>query len=115
MVGVPVPEADRRRYPRVDVALEVELETDSGVVVVGRSLNLSAGGMKLRASRPLDDGELVYLVLGTTDRVVATVGEVLASASLPGSALTDLRVRFQELSDRRRAGLDRIVEEATGG
>ncbi|HEY2428097.1 MAG TPA: PilZ domain-containing protein [Acidimicrobiales bacterium] len=108
-------EPDRRQHSRVPVQLDVELETGSGDVVVGRSLDLSVGGIKMRASRSLHGGEVVYLVLGTEDRVLAAVGEVVGSSTLPGTDLVDLRVRFRDLSDRRRQGLDRIVHEATRG
>ena len=118
MVAVPAPPADvrgeRRHHPRVEVSLHVELETADGVWVEGRSINLSAGGIKLRASRPLTVGDLVYLVLGRDDRIVAAVGDVLATSALPDTGLVDMRVRFRDLSERRRRGLERIVAEAGG-
>jgi c-di-GMP-binding flagellar brake protein YcgR len=110
---------DRRRHRRFDVKLDVELETaETHAVVAGRSVNVSEGGVMLQAGQPVEAGALVYLVLGTTDRTLATLGQVVSSSSDVSSSsgqesdLLDVRVRFLEMSDRKRVGLDRMLHES---
>jgi hypothetical protein len=72
----------------------------------------------LQAGQPVEAGALVYLVLGTTDRTLATLGQVVSSSSDVSSSsgqesdLLDVRVRFLEMSDRKRVGLDRMLHES---
>jgi hypothetical protein len=52
------------------------------IVSIGRTLDVSEGGMKLETHRPLDNGTRVELAIAVEDAVISAEGEVLYSKEL---------------------------------
>ena len=57
----------RRRYPRVDTGLQIHIEDSTGRTWVGKTLNLSLGGLKVESDAPLETPHQVRLNLSLPD------------------------------------------------
>lgn len=57
----------RRRYPRVNTSIPVELVDTTGTTWTGTSVNLSAGGLKVRGDAPIGLGDSVRMFLRLPD------------------------------------------------
>lgn len=91
----------RRRYPRVDTTLPVRLEDSAGRRWQGESLNVGAGGLKVRSNATLEPGCRVWLNFTLPDGEP----EISAASLMVRKDPNGLAFLFLGLE---RSGLDRI-------
>jgi c-di-GMP-binding flagellar brake protein YcgR len=105
---------ERREFPRVAIALDVEVAVPGDEALVSAStLDLSMGGVLVRADRAFAAGDTLLLaVSGPEERVVVAHGEVVSSTALVDEGAADSRVRFVGLSRSRREALARLLAAA---
>ena len=102
------PYADRRVYPRVEVALPAFLQVD-GVRHAVHLLDLSPGGAKLKCPTSLPSGTAVMLDCGTLRRsaVVRWQSEgvmgICFDSELDGRDVTALTARSSALASRMKS------------
>jgi len=102
---------DRRHYPRVVVAIPVELDVfRQNRVISCRSVNVSAGGARVRSPVGLDAGQTVLAALTLAGQVVTTFADVLESLIFEDSGATEARLQFWYMSPRRTNGLVALLE-----
>lgn len=113
--GAPRPErskpVERRRAPRVAVALPVRVVEDGGVEWEATSLNLSASGIKLRALRTIPPGTTATIALRLPeDEAPLELPSILVRADLDGYAF-----HFAHLADWQAQRLGALVQRMTAG
>jgi hypothetical protein len=100
--------ADRRRAPRVEIAVACTLRRRSGSAVTARTLDLGPGGMRISATRPLATDEVLDFDLPLPDDVrVDGRARVLREHGYRVYAL-----RFERLVDPARQRLGDLVASA---
>lgn len=102
---------ERRRAPRVAVALPVRVVEDGGVEWEATSLNLSASGIKLRALRTIPPGTTATIALRLPeDEAPLELPSILVRADLDGYAF-----HFAHLADWQAQRLGALVQRMTAG
>lgn len=102
---------ERRRAPRVAVALPVRVVEDGGVEWEATSLNLSASGIKLRALRTIPPGTTATIALRLPeDETPLELPSILVRADLDGYAF-----HFAHLADWQAQRLGALVQRMTAG
>jgi len=99
---------ERRRYFRYPIELEVVVQIEHDQAIIARTTNVSEGGMAIRASSPLERGDIGKFALTLPDRkgTVEAKGEIVwvDSSGRAGA-------RFLELNKQSRHLLDQWLEE----
>ncbi len=103
----------RRIDPRYDRQLSVEVSSE-GEELVGRSRNVSLGGMYFEARRALPIGATVTLRfhIPTQPEAVEVSGDVRWVVNTPGSSEFGIGIRFQGLRARDVWALNRFFQTA---
>lgn len=112
-----VERVDRRRAPRVRCVVPAALsgfsEGAAFVSAVGRSVDVGAGGAKVRVADPLpDDVSPTLTLLLERSRAIVAVTEVLQLADADG--LVEYRLAYLGLPDPDRERLDVFLERHLG-
>jgi uncharacterized protein (TIGR02266 family) len=109
-----LPEHFRRIDPRYDRQLSVEISS-GGEDQVGRSQNVSLGGMYLMGRKALPIGTTVSLRfhIPTQPEAVEVSGDVRWVVATPGSPEIGIGIRFQGLRARDVWALNRFFQSAT--
>lgn len=92
---------ERRISPRIAASLDVRLTRKVGAPVTGRTLDLSAGGMRIHAERPLRVDEVLHF-----DLALGAAGDVRVMRLYPGN---DYALRFEQLSVDDADAISRYV------
>lgn len=96
--------AERRRSPRVPVALACTLARRSGAPIAGETVDLGPGGMCVSTSRPLAPDEVLCFELPAPGTPVRGEARVLRQ-----QAARTYAMRFERLPDRARDELMRLA------
>jgi uncharacterized protein (TIGR02266 family) len=89
--------SDRRRFPRVEMCVDVDVSSNDNNFFVGRTRDISIGGLFIESSTPMDMGSIVGVkvrVDGRTFHLTCRVAWTLSDAS---GALTGHGVEFLRL------------------
>ena len=100
--------ADLRRSPRAQLALALILRRHKGGPVSGRTLDVSAGGARVRTDRPLRVDELLAFDLFVDDRECAQ-GQCRV---LRQQGLHDYALRFEDVDQAAFELLTGVVARA---
>jgi hypothetical protein len=73
-------------------------ELDTGSVTVGRTLNISAGGIRLESMEPMEQGQVLDMEIAIGNRVFGLHGEVVYCRRIR-EGLYAVGVRFQKPED----------------
>lgn len=92
---------ERRSAPRIAATIDVQLRRKVGGPVTGRTLDLSAGGMRIHAERPLRIDEVLHF-----DLALGAAGDVRVMRLYPGN---DYALRFEQLSTADADVISRFV------
>lgn len=111
-----MPRGSKSRHKRLETLNLVSLshKDDNGEVdleLVGRTLDLSEGGILLEIHQPLpSENRTVEVILGIRERVVQTVGEVVHQRELESGTI-GLGIAFRDITDEDAAVITRFLGE----
>jgi PilZ domain len=97
---------ERRRSPRVPIALSCTLERRSGSPIECETVDLGPGGMCVSASRPLAPDEVVRFELPAAGAPVSGEARVLRQQAARVYAM-----RFERLPAEARDELERLAAQ----
>ena len=112
-------QGSKSRHKRLETLNLVSLshKDDKGEVdleVVGRTLDLSEGGILLEIHQPLPSkNRMVEVTLGIKEHVVQTRGEIVHQRELD-NGLIGLGIAFRDISDDDAAVITRFLGEDEG-
>jgi hypothetical protein len=97
--------SERRGQRRVEMTVACTLQRRAGSPISCETVDVGTGGMSVCSERPLAEDEVVVFDLGPEElsgraRVLRQQGHQLYA------------LRFEQLPDAARAGLERLVERA---
>jgi hypothetical protein len=93
--------SEKRRSPRVRLEMECTLRRRSGSPIVGRTLDLGPGGMRIATPRPLSTDEVLTFELPPR---ISGRARVLRQQGYDSYA-----VRFETLADPAREALTALI------
>jgi c-di-GMP-binding flagellar brake protein YcgR len=111
-----VPQGSKSRHKRLETLNLVSLshKDEKGEVdleLVGRTLDLSEGGILLEIHQPLpSENRAVEVTLGIKEEVIQTTGEVVHQRELESGSI-GLGIAFREISDEDAAVITRFLDE----
>jgi PilZ domain len=100
--------ADRRRSPRVPIALTCKLARRTGSVISCETVDLGPGGMCVTSARPLAPDEVLSFELPAPGAAVSGQARVLRQQSARVYAM-----RFERLPADARDELERLAAQPT--
>jgi PilZ domain-containing protein len=100
--------ADRRRSPRVPIALSCKLARRTGSVISCETVDLGPGGMCVTSARPLAPDEVLSFELPAPGAPVSGEARVLRQQSARVYAM-----RFERLPANARDELERLAAQPT--
>lgn len=106
------PRSERRRFPRVELALTVGLRFASAEAACDcRTVDISEGGVFIRMDRPRPEGTSIRIQLQVGDRVLSIGGVVVRSIRPGEGSAPGIGVLFTELSPEDRSFVQQMVSE----
>ncbi len=107
-------DSERRRYTRPESLnlldyLVVDEQGRQGVYSMGRTLNISIGGMLMETHIPLPAGQQVMITMGLEDELIDVMGRIIHS-TLGQDNMYQNGIEFFHLPDADRHVLYRYVE-----
>lgn len=97
----------RREYTRVDMNIPVSFKNnEAGEEVIGTTRNISGGGLKASASKPLAEGKLMeanFKIFNVKD--IKTIVEVLRTEAKDDTTEYVMSGKFKEISNADRVAL----------
>jgi hypothetical protein len=99
--------ADRRRSPRVPIALSCTLARSRGSVISGETVDIGPGGMCVTTDRPLMPDEVLRFELPAPGARLSGEARVLRQ-----QASRKYAIRFERLPDDARGELERLAAGA---
>ncbi len=107
-----VPPSERRRFPRIQLALTVELHFPSAEAALESStVDVSEGGVFIRMPRPRPEGTAIQLRLHVGGRVLEIGGVVVRSVRPGEGEPAGIGVLFTELRPDDAAFVQTLVRE----
>ena len=106
----------KSRHKRLESLNLVSLSHKDGegqvdLEVVGRTLDLSEGGILLEIHQPIpSENRTVEVTLGIREHVIQTVGEIVHQRELDSGHI-GLGIAFREISDEDEAVITRFLNE----
>ena len=109
-VGSPPP--DRRRFPRIRLALTVRLRFRSAEAALdSRTVDISEGGVFIRMSQPREEGTSIRLELQVGERSLE-IGGVVVRCIRPGEGpLAGIGVLFTEIRPEDLSFVQTMIHE----
>jgi uncharacterized protein (TIGR02266 family) len=101
---------ERRKYARVSVAVEVDITSEHNFYV-GRTRDISAGGLFIETPIGIDIGSLVDVDLSLDGERFSLRSEVMWALTGPGNQTVGVGVRFTDLNDRAKAAIDAFMNK----
>ncbi len=103
---------ENRRNPRIDALSLVSytLMDDNGRALgrgMGRTLNISDGGILLETHSPVNPFDILGLDIGLRDNLVNMMGRVIYRKS--GASIHEIGIRFLEAGERQHRMLSSFV------
>jgi c-di-GMP-binding flagellar brake protein YcgR len=106
---------ERRKYRRVAVEIDVEIEQiDDHGLVGGVSLDVSLGGVKVRSPLGRTTDGAVVVVLSTEDRMFVAIGRIVETTVLLDTGEVEMRVEFDRVSAATRERLSQFLAAHPG-
>lgn len=103
---------ERRRFPRIQLALTVRLRFPSAEAAMESStVDISEGGVFIRMSRPRQEGTAIRLRLHVGDRALEIGGVVVRSVRPGEGEPSGIGVLFTELQPEDAAFVQTLVRE----
>ena len=103
---------ERRRFPRVQLALTVRLRFASAEAACDcRTVDISEGGVFIRMDRPRPEGTAIRLQLMVGDRELSIGGVVVRSIRPGEGAAPGIGVLFTELRPEDRSFVQQLVSD----
>lgn len=111
--GKPVePAEDRRRFPRIQLALTVQLRFASAEAALeSRTVDISEGGVFIRMPKPRPEGTAIRLQLHVGGRVLEIGGVVVRSVRPDEGEPPGIGVLFTELRPEDASFVQSLVRE----
>lgn len=109
-------QGSKSRHKRLETLNLVSLshKNDEGELdleLVGRTLDLSEGGILLEIHQPLpSQNRMVDVTLGIKEHVVQTIGEIVHQRELEGGTI-GLGIAFRDISDEDASVITRFLDE----
>ena len=109
-------QGSKSRHKRLESLNLVSLSHKDGegqvdLEVVGRTLDLSEGGILLEIHQPIpSENRTVEVTLGIREHVIQTVGEIVHQRELDSGHI-GLGIAFREISDEDEAVVTRFLDE----
>ncbi len=108
-----MPENEKRKFIRHDSLflldyIIVDKAGNRGVYSMGRTLDVSADGIKLEILNDLEKGTLLYVTVGLKDDLIELLGEVTHTHAKDGRFVSG--IAFRRITARGRAILARYSE-----
>ncbi|HFQ88889.1 MAG TPA: PilZ domain-containing protein [Desulfobulbus sp.] len=105
--------SERRRFIRPEASnlldyLVVDDQGRQGEYSMGRTLNVSKGGILMETHIPLPKGQQVMITLGLGDELVDVMGRIVYTTYSAGRHQNG--IEFFHVADRDRRTLDRYVK-----
>lgn len=106
------PQHDRRRFPRIRLALTVRLRFASAEAAQdSRTVDISEGGVFIRMAKPRPEGTTIRLELQVGARALE-IGGVVVRCIRPGEGEpTGIGVLFTDIRDEDRGFVQQLVNE----
>src|SRR4051812_41064464 len=98
---------ERRRSPRVSIALSCTLARRQGSVIAGETVDLGPGGMCVTTDRPLVPDEVLSFEVPAPGAQLTGQARVLRQ-----QAARKYAIRFERLPDDARGELERLAASA---
>ena len=110
---MPIPgQQDRRRFPRIQLALAVELHFPSAEAALGSStFDISEGGAFIHMTRPRPEGTSIELRLHLGGRVLEIGGVVVRSVRPGEGEHPGIGVLFTDVRPEDTGLVDSLVRE----
>lgn len=109
--------SDRRRHPRIQCFVAVELRVDEGANPIwGNLSNTSAGGCLVETATPVKSGAKVDIGLWVPNGKIWIKGFALSGVVTRSAPANGVRVRFENMSQAERESLRqflKFVQETT--
>jgi diguanylate cyclase (GGDEF)-like protein len=105
--------SDMRQYPRIRVSIPLRvqsLEASAAGTLNARSINISAGGMRMISDSPVSVGQVVRVEISDSRDGIDLVGRVVWRAAVHDGRM-QVGVKFVNVSEEDRKRLARLVEE----
>jgi uncharacterized protein (TIGR02266 family) len=99
---------ERRKHPRVSVAVEVDVTSDHNFYV-GRTRDISVGGLFIEADVGIEIGATISLDLALDGRKFALQGEVMWALAGEDGSTAGIGVRFVKLPDAARRAIEKFM------
>ena len=105
--------AERRTSRRIPLKMLVQFRMDDmNEFLREHAVNVSAGGIFIRTSKPHPEGSMIYLQFCLTDggKLIEGLGKVV-HVNPPDSAAPGMGVEFVNLDDESQGTIDQIIAE----
>lgn len=107
--------SERRRYPRVPLALRADIGVASDDTLVSFvTEDVSLGGLRARGRLFVDRGEKVVVLLLADERIIPTLAKVVTSDVLVREGRVELRLQFEHISHASRTRLAELLTGVAG-
>ncbi len=106
---------DQRQHLRIPTHLKVVFESDSELREAVLT-NISEGGLFIATERPLDVASPLQLMIdaGACHGTISVRARVVWRRSAASGEAAGMGLRFEDLDDRQRASVDRLIESVAG-
>lgn len=102
--------AERRKHPRVSVAVEVDVTSEHNFYV-GRTRDLSMGGLFIETSVGIEIGSAVGIELTLDGKRHSLQAEVMWALSGDDGATIGVGVRFTSLGDAAKRAIEKFMKK----
>ena len=101
---------ERRRHPRVSIAIEVDVQSEHNFYV-GRTRDISVGGLFLETTIGIDIGARVGLNLTLDGRKFKLEGEVMWTLAMDDGVTSGVGVSFVTLAPAAKRAIEAFMKK----